>query len=341
MARIGILTGGGECPGLNAVIRSCVLRGLRHHGDEFIGFIDGWRGLLEGNTIKLWMRVRGIVKEGGAILGTSRASPLGPDGGVEQVQRILRTLGIDALIVIGGEQTLTAARILSDHGVRIIGIPKSIDNDSDAMDATFGFDSAVEIATIAIDRLKTADEFRRRCMITEVIGRRAGWIALHAGMATSAHAILIPEQRPTMDEICGWVEAPFNRGRSPLIVVAEGFVSAEMEHPESERGLDIYRRPRLGGIGERLAAVVEEWTNIETRSTTLGHSQRGGIPSAADRVLAMRLGMAAVEAVHDGAWGHLVAVRGPRIVRLEFGEAVGRLKAVPQGRYDEAATFFG
>ncbi|MHA7276016.1 6-phosphofructokinase [Arthrobacter sp. Hz1] len=342
MARIGILTSGGDCPGLNAVIRSCVLRGIRNHGDEFIGYIDGWRGLVENNSIILdWMSIRGIAKLGGTILGTSRTSPFGEGGGVEHIEANLRSLGVDALIVIGGEGTLAAAKILSDDGVRIIGVPKTVDNDLSATDYSFGFDTAVEIATEAIDRLKTTGESHHRCMIAEVMGRHVGWIALHAGMATSAHAILIPEQRPSMDEICAWVEKPFHRGRTPLVVVAEGFVSAEMSQPHSERGLDAFDRPRLGGIGERLAPIIEQRTGIETRSATLGHIQRGGAPSASDRVLATRLGMAAVDAVHDRAWGTMVALRGTDIVRVNLEESVAQLKTVPQSRYDEAMTFFG
>lgn len=342
MARIGILTSGGDCPGLNAVIRACVLRGIRGHNDEFVGFIDGWRGVLESRAIDLdWKSVRGIAKLGGTILGTSRTSPFAEGGGAAQIKANLRSLEIDALIVIGGEGTLTAAKLLSDEGVRIIGVPKTIDNDISATDYTFGFDTAVEIATEAIDLLKTTGESHHRCMIAEVMGRHVGWIALHAGMATSAHAILIPEQRTSIDEICEWVQKPFRRGRTPLIVVAEGFILDDTTEPHSEHGLDAFARPRLGGIGQLLAPTIEKRTGIETRSTTLGHIQRGGVPSASDRVLATRLGVAAVDAVHDQDWGRMVAVRATEIVRVDLDEAVGLLKTVPQYRYDEAATFFG
>ncbi|HSL37249.1 MAG TPA: ATP-dependent 6-phosphofructokinase [Arthrobacter sp.] len=342
MARIGILTSGGDCPGLNAVIRSCVLRGIRVHGDEFVGFTDGWRGLVEGSTINLdWMSVRGIASLGGTILGTSRVSPLGEGGGIDRIQANLRSEGVDALIVIGGEGTMAAAKILSDAGIPIVGVPKTVDNDLSATDFSFGFHTAVEIATEAIDRLKTTGQSHHRCMIAEVMGRHAGWIALYAGMATSAHAILIPEQTASLEEICEWVEGPFRRGRTPLVVVAEGFISAGMTEPHADRGLDGFNRPRLGGIGERLAPVIEERTGIETRSTTLGHIQRGGAPSATDRVLATRLGLAAVDAVHDRAWGKMVATRGDEIVRVSLAEAVGKLKTVPQHRYDEATYLFG
>lgn len=342
MARIGILTSGGDCPGLNAVIRSCVLRGIRLHGDEFVGFTDGWRGLVEGSTLNLdWMSVRGITGLGGTILGTSRTNPLGEGGGVERIQANLRLLGVDALIVIGGEGTMAAAKILNDAGIPIVGVPKTVDNDLSATDFSFGFHTAVEIATEAIDRLKTTGESHHRCMIAEVMGRHAGWIALYAGMATSAHTILIPEQKASLDEICEWVEGPARRGRTPLVVVAEGFIAEDLTEPYSDRGLDAFNRPRLGGIGDRLAPVIEERTGIETRSTTLGHIQRGGAPSATDRVLATRLGLAAVDAVHDRAWGRMVATRGEEIVRVSLEEAVGRLKTVPQSRYDEATYLFG
>ncbi|WP_104180281.1 ATP-dependent 6-phosphofructokinase [Arthrobacter sp. B0490] len=341
MAKIGILTSGGDCPGLNAVIRSCVLRGIRTYGDEFVGFRDGWRGLVDRDTLELdWVSVRGIGGLGGTILGTSRTNPL-EGGGVEQIQKNVDALGVDALIVIGGEGTLTAAKILSDGGVPIIGVPKTVDNDLSATDFSFGFHTAVEIATEAIDRLKTTGQSHHRCMIAEVMGRHAGWIALYAGMATSSHAILIPEQKASLDEICAWVEGPFRRGRTPLVVVAEGFIAEGMSEPHSDRGLDAFDRPRLGGIGERLAPLIEERTGIESRSTTLGHIQRGGAPSASDRVLATRLGLAAVDAVHDEAWGQMVATRADNIVRVSLNDSVGKLKTVPQSRYDEAIYLFG
>ncbi len=342
MARIGILTSGGDCPGLNAVIRACVVAGTRGNDDEFVGFTDGWRGVLDSTVIPLdWRSVRGISKLGGTILGTSRTNPFEPGAGVQRVAESMRVHGLDALIVIGGEGTLTAAKLLSDAGIPIVGVPKTVDNDISATDYTFGFDTAVEIATEAIDRLKTTGESHHRCMIAEVMGRHVGWIALHAGMATSAHAILIPEQQASMEQICEWVEQPVSRGRTPLIVVAEGFVPEGLDQPHSERGLDAFFRPRLGGIGDQLAPEIELRTGIETRSTTLGHIQRGGVPSASDRVLATRLGMAAVDAVHDGDWGQMVAVRATDIVRVDLVEAIGKLKTVPQARYDEAFPLFG
>jgi phosphofructokinase-like protein len=341
MARIGILTSGSDCPGLNAVIRSCVLQGIRVYADEFVGFTDGWRGAIEGTTTTLDpINVREIEGLGGTILGTSSTSPL-RDGGVERIEANLRSLGVEALIVIGGEGTLAAAELLGDRGIPIVAVPKSLDNDLAASDLSFGFHTAVEIATEAIDRLKTTGQSHHRCMIAEVIGRNAGWVALHAGMATSAHAILIPEESASLSEICEWVAGPFHRGRTPLVVVAEGFVTDEMARPRPERGLAAFDRPRIGGIGHRLESLLEERTGIETRCTTLGLIQRGGAPSASDRVLATRLGLAAVDAVHNGARAHMLATRADSIVLVPIAESRGRLKTVPRARYSETAHLFG
>jgi 6-phosphofructokinase 1 len=340
--RIGILTSGGDCPGLNAVIRGAVLKGTEINGQEFVGFKDGWRGVVNGDVIDLpRAAVRGIAKQGGTILGTSRTNPFEGDGGPERIQQRLDDLGIDAVIAIGGEGTLAAAKRLTDEGLKIVGVPKTVDNDLDATDYTFGFDTAVEIATEAMDRLRTTGESHSRCMVAEVMGRHVGWIALHSGMASGAHAILIPEQKISLEQTCEWVQSAYDRGRAPLVVVAEGFTLDHMDDPYSERGLDAFGRPRLGGMGERLAPMIEEITGIETRATTLGHIQRGGVPSAFDRVLATRLGMAVSDIVQDSMWGQMVALRGTDIVTVGFEEALGKLKTVPQHRYDEAAMLFG
>lgn len=341
--RIGILTSGGDCPGLNAVIRGAVLNGIKSYDHEFVGFLDGWRGVVEGETVELPReRVRGISKQGGTILGTSRTNPFeGEQGGPERISATLERLGIDAVVAIGGEGTLAAAKRLTDAGLKIVGVPKTIDNDLDATDYTFGFDTAVAIATEAIDRLRTTGESHHRCMVAEVMGRHVGWIALHCGMAAGAHAILIPEQGVGMEQINAWVREALDRGRAPLVVVAEGFVPEGADEAYSDRGLDAVGRPRLGGIGEQLAFRIETDTGIETRATVLGHIQRGGVPSAFDRVLATRLGMASVDAVHDGAWGNMVALRGTNIHRVPFQAALNNLKRVPQHRYDEAAVLFG
>jgi 6-phosphofructokinase 1 len=327
---------------LNAVIRACVVGGGRKYGDTFVGILDGWRGVVNREAVELdWKSVSGISKLGGTILGTSRTNPMQDGGGIAAIERAFDDLEIDSLIAVGGEGTLAVAKMLSDAGLPVIGVPKTVDNDLSATDYSFGFDTAVEIATEAIDRLKTTGESHHRCMIAEVMGRHAGWIALHAGTATSAHAILIPEQPTSIEEICEWVTRPFERGRVPLVVVAEGFVLAGDQGVFSQRGSDAFGRPRLGGIGEALAPVIEERTSIETRATTLGHIQRGGTPSASDRVLATRLGLAAVDAAHDEDWGKMVAVRATDIVRVDLAEAIDALKVVPESRYKEASVFFG
>ncbi|GAB3558258.1 6-phosphofructokinase [Spelaeicoccus albus] len=340
--KIGILTSGGDCPGLNAVIRGAVLKGVRIYGQHFAGIRDGWRGLVEGDVFDLEQRdVRGLSKVGGTILGTSRTNPFDGNGGTESIKATLARLDIDAVIAIGGEGTLTAARRLSDEGLNIVGVPKTIDNDLSATDYTFGFDTAVSIATEAIDRLRTTAESHHRCMVVEVMGRHVGWIALHAGMASGAHAILIPEQPASLDQISEWVHEANDRGRAPVVVVAEGFIPAGHEHPHAERGLDTFGRPRLGGIGEQLAPEIEARTGIETRCATLGHLQRGGVPTAYDRILATRLGMAAIDSVVGGVWGTMVALNGTEIVHVPFADATDVLKTVPQHRYDEAAILFG
>lgn len=340
--KIGILTSGGDCPGLNAVIRAAVLKGVTVHGHEFVGFLDGWRGVVQGDIIDIpRAMVRDIAKRGGTILGTSRTNPFENGGGPDVIKAHMDRLGIDAIIAIGGEGTLAAAKRLSDAGLKIVGVPKTVDNDLDATDYTFGFDTAVQIATEAIDRLCTTGESHHRCSIAEVMGRHAGWIALHAGMAAGAHAILVPEQKTSIEQITQWAKAAYARERALLIVVAEGFVPEHMESPHSERGLDTFGRPRLGGIAHQLASEIEARTGIETRATILGHIQRGGVPSAFDRVLATRLGMAAIDSVVEGFWGTMVALKGTEIEHVSFEEALGKLKAVPLKRYDEAAFLFG
>jgi 6-phosphofructokinase 1 len=284
--------------------------------------------------------VKGISKQGGTILGTSRTNPF-DYGGTERVAEVLEEHNIDAVIAIGGEGSLAAAKELSDAGLPIVGVPKTVDNDLNGTDYTFGFDTAVSIATEAMDRLRTTGDSHSRCMVAEVMGRHVGWIALHSGMAAGAHAILIPERKTSMEELVGWVRSAHDRGRAPLVVVAEGFALDTMDDAHSERGLDAFGRPRLGGIGEILAPLIEEATGIETRATTLGHIQRGGTPSAFDRVLATRFGMSVINLVNDKQWGHMVALRGTDIMRVDFVEALGDLKTVPTERYDAAAMLFG
>lgn len=339
--RVGMLTSGGDCPGLNAVIRGAVLLGLKEHGMSFTGFRWGWKGVVEDDAIEIGRpQVVGISKQGGTILGSSRTNPF-EFGGAARVAEVMEQRGIDALLAIGGEGTLAAAKRLSDEGIRIIGVPKTVDNDLDATDYTFGFDTAVQIATEAMDRLRTTGDSHGRCMVAEVMGRHVGWIALHSGMAAGAHAVLIPEQRIGMDQLVEWVESAIARGRAPLVVVAEGFQLDTMDDPHSERGLDAFGRPRLGGIGDIIAEKLEERIGIETRNTTLGHIQRGGTPTAYDRVLATRYGMAAVRAAVAGEWGRMVSLRGTEIITVPFDDALDRLKTVPQHRWEEAAVLFG
>ncbi len=339
---IGILTSEGDCPGLNAVIRGAVLKGIQIYQRDFVGFKDGWRGVVEGNVVPLERRdIQGIAKQGGTILGTSRTNPFEDDEGGERVKETMARLGVEALIAIGGEGTLAAAKRLTDVGVKIVGVPKTVDNDLSATDYTFGFDTAVEIATEAMDRLRTTGDSHGRCMIAEVMGRHVGWIALHSGMAAGAHAILIPEQKTSIEQICEWVISAKNRGRAPLVVVAEGFKLDSMDDAHSERGLDAFGRPRLGGIGEIVGEMIEERTGIETRATTLGHIQRGGTPTAYDRVLATRYGLAAIDSVVHARWGRMVSLSGTTITHVAFEDALGKLNTVPQSRYDEAAILFG
>ncbi|MBH0130543.1 6-phosphofructokinase [Salinibacterium sp. NK8237] len=340
--KIGILTSGGDCPGLNAVIRGIVLKGTQVYNKEFVGFRDGWRGVVEGDAMPLTRKdIQGISKQGGTILGTSRTNPFEGTDGADTVRENMERLGVDSLIAIGGEGTLAAAKRLTDAGIKIVGVPKTVDNDLSATDYTFGFDTATQIATDAMDRLRTTGDSHGRCMVAEVMGRHVGWIALHSGMAAGAHAILIPEQKTSMAQIVEWVTSARDRGRAPLVVVAEGFTLDTMDDAHSERGLDAFGRPRLGGIGDMLAPEIEALTGLETRSTTLGHIQRGGTPSAYDRVLATRYGLAAVDAVIHGRWGRMVSLQGTEITNVAFEDALGKLNTVPQSRYDEAAILFG
>ena len=341
--RIGILTSGGDCPGLNAVIRGAALKSSLVPGNEFVGFKYGWRGLVNADLLHLDRHsVRGLSKQGGTILGSSRTNPFeGPRGGPENISRVIKKNRIDGILAVGGEGTLTAAWRLSEAGLPVVGVPKTIDNDLAATDYSFGFNTAVEIATDAVDRIRTTAESHERCIVVDVMGRNAGWIALHAGMAACAHAILIPEQPRSIAQICGWVNSVRRRGRAPVIVVAEGFVLEGMAEAHSHKGLDAFRRPRLGGIADILAPMIEAHTGVESRATALGFAQRGGVPSAYDRVLATRLGMAAVDLAMEERWGSMVALRGTDIVSVSIAEATHRPKLVPAQRYEEAAFLFG
>jgi len=339
---IGVLTGGGDCPGLNAGIRAVVRKGAGTFGHEFVGFRDGWKGPLEGDTMPLGIpEVRGILPRGGTILGSSRTNPFKVDGGVEKISATLAEHGVDVLIAIGGEDTLGVARRLFEHGVRVVGVPKTIDNDLAATDYTFGFDTAVNIAMEAVDRLHTTAESHHRAVVVEVMGRHAGWIALHAGMAGGANVILIPEQPFDVAEVCFYVERRFETHYSPILVVAEGATPKEGTMTLQAGDVDAFGHARLGGVGQRLAEEIEQRTGKESRAVVLGHIQRGGTPTAFDRVLATRFGLAAIDAAHDGAFGQMVALRGTDIVRVPLSEATASLKTVPLHRYAEVEVFFG
>ena len=340
--RVGMLTGGGDCPGLNAVIRGAVRKGVKEHGHEFVGFRDGWRGPLENDTMTLGVdEVRGILPRGGTILGSSRTNPFAIENGVEQIKDNLAAHGCDALIAIGGEDTLGVATKLSDLGVKVVGVPKTIDNDLSGTDFTFGFDTAVNVAMEAIDRLHTTAESHHRVLVVEVMGRHAGWIALHCGLAGGANIILIPERPFDIDKVCAQVESRFATHYSPIIVVAEGATPAAgtMELVSGEK--DAFGHVRLGGVGEYLAREIEERTGKEARAVVLGHVQRGGTPSAFDRWLATRFGLHAIQAVTDGDFGKMVALRGTEIVRVPLSEGTSELKVVRPELYEEVEVLFG
>jgi 6-phosphofructokinase 1 len=337
-----VLTGGGDCPGLNAVIRAVVRKGVSEYGHELVGFRNGWQGPLENLTIPLDVRaVRGILPRGGTILGSSRTNPFRLDGGVETITKNLDVQGIDALVAIGGEDTLGVAARLYDLGTKVVGVPKTIDNDLNATDYTFGFDTAVNIAMEAIDRLHTTAESHHRTLVVEVMGRHAGWIALHAGMAGGANVILVPERRFDIEQVAAYVEKRFQTQFSPIVVVAEGASPLEGQMVLQNQQRDAFGHVRLGGIGQWLAGELEARTGKEARTVVLGHIQRGGTPTAFDRVLATRFGLHAIDAVHDGHFGAMVALRGTDIVRVPLTEATRELKTVPPDRYTEAEVFFG
>jgi ATP-dependent phosphofructokinase / diphosphate-dependent phosphofructokinase len=341
--KVGVLTGGGDCPGLNAVIRAVVRKGVNVHGFDFVGYRDGWKGPLEGLTMNLGIKqCRGILPRGGTILGSSRTNPFKIDGGVERIKANLAAEGVDALVAIGGEDTLGVATKLADLGVKVVGVPKTIDNDLSGTDFTFGFDTAVNIAMEAIDRLHTTAESHHRVLVVEVMGRHAGWIALHSGIAGGASAVLIPEQPFDIDAVCEHVKKRFETQYSPIIVVSEGAVpkdGGDMTLVSTE--LDAFGHVRLGGIGDRLAHEIEQRTGAEARAVVLGHIQRGGTPTAFDRWLATRFGLHAIDAVADGDFGVMVALRGTNIERLELIEGTGELKLVNPAEYAEAEVFFG
>ncbi len=343
--RVGVLTGGGDCPGLNAVIRAIVRKGESYHGDEVIGFLDAWDGVLEQRTMPLDVRsLRGMLPRGGTLLGSRRGSPFDLPDGPERVRETFDAMGLDGLIVVGGNGSLTVACRLHDlHDLPIVGVPKTIDNDIVGTDITFGFHTAVQIATDAIDRLHTTAESHDRVIVVEVMGRQAGWIATYAGIAGGATVILVPELPFDIDEVCAILRRRHERGRyASIVVVSEG------SHPKAgtiampEQQLDAYGHVKLGGIAHTIAPAIEERTGFDTRVVLLGHVQRGGTPCAFDRVLCTRYGLAAIDAVHDKAWGEMVVYREMRIERAPMRLTLGRTRTLDLTMYrDVASVFFG
>jgi ATP-dependent phosphofructokinase / diphosphate-dependent phosphofructokinase len=341
--RLALLTGGGDCPGLNAVIRAIVRKGVDGYGDHLVGFRDGWRGVLENSFIELDIEsTRGILPRGGTILGSSRTNPYKRDDGVQLVRETLAGLELDGLVAIGGEDTLGVANKLHQDGVNVLGVPKTIDNDLGATDVTFGFDTALRVATEAIDRLHTTAESHHRILVVEVMGRSAGWIALHSGIAGGADVILIPEIPFDIDEICRLIGRMHARGRYFSIVVAAEGATPKAGTMELLTGdVDEFGHPRLGGIGHRLEQEIEKRTGYETRATVLGYIQRGGTPTAFDRVLATRLGLAAIDAAHAGEWGTMTALHGNEIELVALADAVAEVRRVPVQEYERYGVLSG
>ena len=343
--RVGVLTGGGDCPGLNAVIRAIVRKGEQVYGDEVVGFLDAWDGVLEGRTMTLDVRsLRGMLPRGGTLLGSRRGGPYDYEQGPERVVARFAEYGIDALIVIGGNGSLTvASRLHAEYGLPIVGVPKTIDNDIVGTQVTFGFHTAVQIATDAIDRLHTTAESHDRVMVVEVMGRNTGWIATYAGIAGGATAVLVPEEPFDIDEVCAQLHKRHDRGRyASIVVVAEGAKPRPGTITLPEVQIDRFGHERLGGIAALLANEIQQRTGFETRVTQIGHVQRGGTPTAYDRVLSTRYGLAAIDAVHDRAFGDMVVFREQRIERAPMSDAVGRTRTLDKAMYHEvAAVFFG
>ena len=337
--KIGVLTGGGDCPGLNAVIRAVVRKGTFHYEDEFVGFMEGWRGLVEDKTMALDLAsVGGILPRGGTILRTSRTNPAKRPDGLQHCAETLKKHGCDALIAIGGDDTLSVAKKLFDKGLKVVGVPKTIDNDLAGTDFTFGFDTAVDVATEAIDRVHTTAEAHNRVIVVEVMGRDSGWIATYSGIAGGADVILIPEVPFDIDQVAETIRQRHARGRYfSIVVAAEGAKFAGGNETLPAAGVDEFGHARLGGIGSLLAQEIEKRTGFESRSVVLGHIQRGGSPSAFDRVLATRYGLGAIDMVHRGEFGRMAALRGNKIISIPLAEAIASNRKVDKEILDAAA----
>lgn len=343
--RVGLLTGGGDCPGLNAVIRGIVRKGITHYDYEVVGVLEGWRGMMECLSRPLDLEnVSGILHRGGTIVGTSRTNPFSEEGdkGGEVVAANMKKMGLDGLIAIGGDDTLGVANKLAEMGLPVVGVPKTIDNDLNGTDQTFGFDTAINIVMEAVDRLHTTAESHNRVMVVEVMGRHAGWIAVEAGIAGGADIVLIPETPFDMDEVCETIKKRHSRGKTfSIVVVAEGAKLADDSFVLQTQEKDAFGHVRLGGIGNMLSDEIEKRTGYESRATVLGHIQRGGSPTAFDRVLGTRFGVAAIDLIHEENYGKMVALKGTDIVAIDLEEAVSQLRTVDMGLYDIAKVFFG
>lgn len=341
--KIGALTGGGDCPGLNAVIRA-VVRTNANRGGTTLGFLEGWRGLVENNYVDLTAEgTDDIIARGGTILGSSRTNPFKDDSNIQQVLETIQATGIDALIAIGGDDTLGVAhRLNAEHGVNTVGIPKTIDNDLSSTDVTFGFDTSINVVMEAVDRLRTTAESHRRVMVIETMGRHAGWITCFSGISTAADYFLIPEEEPDLDRMCELLKQRREQGKMyGIVIVSEGVELPQADGFVTQDGdVDEFGHVKLGGVGEIIAELIERRTGIETRVVTLGHLQRGGAPSAYDRVLGTRLGVHATRLVHDGQFGQMVSLRGTRITSVDLGDAVGEMRTLESEFMDEAREFF-
>lgn len=341
--RVGVLTGGGDCPGLNAVLRAIVRKGERFYGDEIVGFRDAWDGVMERRTLSLTVEtMRGSLPKGGTVLGTRRGSPFDRPDGVDLVSASIADMGLDGLIVVGGNGSLSVAcRLHAERGLPIVGVPKTIDNDIEGTEVTFGFNTAVQIATDAIDRLHTTAESHDRVMVVEVMGRHSGWIATHAGIAGGATVVLIPERPFDIEAVCDRITRRHQRGRfASIVVVAEGALPKAGTIAMADQELDRFGHIRIGGIGQLVAQEIGDRTGFETRPVLLGHVQRGGTPTAFDRVLSTRFGVAAIDAVHERRWGQMVALQADRIVHTPLSEVVGRTRPVDIDLFENVAEMF-
>jgi ATP-dependent phosphofructokinase / diphosphate-dependent phosphofructokinase len=334
--RVALLTGGGDCPGLNAVIYAAVKKGINHYGDEFIGFLDGWKGVLENRFIPLTLEaIDGIQLRGGTILHSSRTNVKKIPGGIEKVQEVLKLNKIDALIALGGDDTQSVTLFLSDNGLPAVGVPKTIDNDISGTDQTFGFDTAVAIATEAVDRIHTTADSHNRVVVIEVMGRDAGWIAYAAGIAGGAHVVLVPELEVDIDHVCALLKYNYDHGkRYGVVVVAEGCHLPEVGQVVGSAQVDSFGHARLSGIGEALAELIEKKTGFETRSVNLGHTQRGGVPTAFDRLLGQRYGLHAIDMVHAQKWGRIAVLHGTEITDITIKEAIATNRRLDKRFFD-------